>query len=72
MSAHVLLNILNEMGKRDKMRGLPLVVFSILLHGVIPLRDATSYDKMLSRKYENKYRKIGPIHHEKHMYVLHE
>ena len=28
MSAHVLLNFLNELGKRDKMRGLP----SILLH----------------------------------------
>ena len=23
MSAHVLLNLLNELGKRDKMRGLP-------------------------------------------------
>ena len=23
MSAHVLLNVLNELGKRDKMRGLP-------------------------------------------------
>ena len=23
MSAHVLLNVLNEFGKRDKMRGLP-------------------------------------------------
>ena len=28
MSAHVLLNLLNELGKRDKMRGLP----SILSH----------------------------------------
>ena len=26
MSAHVLLNLLNEMGKRDKMRGLPSVL----------------------------------------------
>ena len=25
MSAHVLLNLLNEMGKRDKMRGLPSI-----------------------------------------------
>ena len=24
MSAHVLLNLLNELGKRDKMRGLPI------------------------------------------------
>ena len=26
MSAHVLLNILNELGKRDKMRGLPNIL----------------------------------------------
>ena len=26
MSAHVLLNLLNEFGKRDKMRGLPIIV----------------------------------------------
>ena len=25
MSAHVLLNLLNELGKRDKMQGLPLI-----------------------------------------------
>ena len=25
MSAHVLLNLLNEFGKRDKMRGLPSI-----------------------------------------------
>ena len=25
MSAHVLLNLLNELGKRDKMRGLPIL-----------------------------------------------
>ena len=27
MSAHVLFNLLNELGKRDKMRGLPSIVF---------------------------------------------
>ena len=26
MSAHVLLNLLNELGKRDKMRGLPNIL----------------------------------------------
>ena len=26
MSAHVLLNLLNEIGKRDKMRGLPSIL----------------------------------------------
>ena len=29
MSAHVLLNLLNELGKRDKMRGLPSI-FSLI------------------------------------------
>ena len=27
MSAHVLLNLLDELGKRDKMRGLPSILF---------------------------------------------
>ena len=27
MSVHVLLNLLNEFGKRDKMRGLPSILF---------------------------------------------
>ena len=27
MSAHILLNLLNELGKRDKMRGLPSLAF---------------------------------------------
>ena len=27
MSAHVLLNLLNELGKIDKMRGLPSILF---------------------------------------------
>ena len=29
MSAQVLLNLLNELGKRDKMRGLPSIFFSL-------------------------------------------
>ena len=29
MSAHVLLNSLNELGRRDKMRGLPNFVFNL-------------------------------------------
>ena len=31
MSAHVLLNLLNELGKRDKIRGLPSIL-SLLRH----------------------------------------
>ena len=30
MSAHVLLNLLNELGKIDKMRGLPRLINSII------------------------------------------
>ena len=30
MSDHVLLNLLNELGKRDKMRGLPSLINSII------------------------------------------
>ena len=30
MSAHVLLNSLNELGKRDQMRGLPSILFLFL------------------------------------------
>ena len=28
MSAHILLNLLNELRKRDKMRGLPSILFN--------------------------------------------
>ena len=30
MSAHALLNLLNELGKREKMRGLPSIYLSVL------------------------------------------
>ena len=36
MSAHVLLNLLNELGKRDKMGGL-LSIFSLIRTGFINL-----------------------------------
>ena len=32
MSAHVLLNLLNELGKRDKMRGLPSILSLFATH----------------------------------------
>ena len=50
MSDHVLMNLLNELGKRDKMRGL-----HILLHGVISLPDATSYVKMKLNNMTNRW-----------------
>ena len=41
MSAHVLLNLLNELGKRDKMRGLPST----------NVRFYLSYDIKITLKY---------------------
>ena len=35
MSAHVLLNLLNELEKRDKMRGLPSIFFATNLINAI-------------------------------------
>ena len=35
MSAHVLLNLLNELGKRDKMRGLPRILWPFFVTSLI-------------------------------------
>ena len=35
MSAHILLNLLNKLGKRDKMRGLPAEHFISLINSII-------------------------------------
>ena len=35
MSAHVLLNLLNELGKRDKMRGLQSIFISFFATSII-------------------------------------
>ena len=53
MSAHVVLNLLNELGKRDKMRGLPSILylfrneFNNQLHRSTNVRFYLSYDKYL-------------------------
>ena len=41
MSAHVLLNLLSELGKRDKMRGLPSILFfaTSLINSIIQERE---------------------------------
>ena len=42
MSAHVLLKLLNELGKRDKMRGLPSILSlcaTILINSIIQERE---------------------------------
>ena len=38
MSAHVLLILLNELGKRDKMRGLPSIFAMSLINSIIQER----------------------------------
>ena len=45
MSAHVLLNLLEELGKRDKMRGLPSILSLFCNETVAPLsgKHSTSY-----------------------------
>ena len=51
MSAHVLLNLLNELGKRDKMRGLPSILslfrneFNNSIYKSTNVRFYLSYDK---------------------------
>ena len=50
MSAHILLNLLNELGKRDKMRGLPSILLffaASLINSIIQstnVRFYLSYD----------------------------
>ena len=44
MSAHVLLNLLNELGKRDKMRGLPR---SLKINSIIQEHDDSIYHMTL-------------------------
>ena len=49
MSAHVLLNLLNELGKRDRMRGLPSILS--LFHN--------EFDKFNNRRAQM----LGSIYH---------
>ena len=50
MSAYVLLNLLNELGKRDKMRGLPSLINSIKQEHESRL-DSTYHDIKITLKY---------------------
>ena len=52
MSAHVLLNLLNELGKRDKMRGLPSIL-SIFRNEInkFNARFYLSYDVWITLKF---------------------
>ena len=51
MSAHVLLNLLNELGKRDKMRGL-LSILSLFLQRVFKFNNTRA--RMLDSIYHMK------------------
>ena len=50
MSAHVLLNLLNELGKRDKMRGLPSIL-SLFRNGLNKFNNTRA--RMLDSIYHN-------------------
>ena len=49
MSAHVLLNTLNELGKRDKMRGLPSIL--------------SLFPKEFNKFYNTRARMLDSIYH---------
>ena len=49
MGAHVLMNLLNELGKRDKMRGLPSIL-SLFLAMRLNVRFYLSYDIKITLK----------------------
>ena len=48
MSTHVLLNLLNELGKRDKMRGLPSIL-SLFRN------ESNKFDNISARKLDSIY-----------------
>ena len=56
MSAHVLLNLLNELGKRDKMRGLSSIL-SLFRNEFNKFNNTRA--RMLDSIYHDKYFKIS-------------
>ena len=57
MSAHVLLNLLNELGKRDKMRGLSAFFATSLINSTIQEQEWSTVRFYLS--YDVKYFEIS-------------
>ena len=49
MSAHVLLNLLNELGKRERVQGLPSIL-SLFSNGSTNFRFYLSYDTKITLK----------------------
>ena len=49
MSAHVLLNLLNELRNRDKMRGLPSIILSLFLN------EFNEFNKTRARMLDSIY-----------------
>ena len=43
MSAHVLLNLLNELGKRDKLRGLPTILSLFATSSINSIKQEHEY-----------------------------
>ena len=54
MSAHVLLNLLNELGKRDKMRGLSSILF--LFHS-----EFNKFNNTRARILDSIYHMANPL-----------
>ena len=64
MSAHVLLNLLNELGKRDKMRGLPSIL-SLFRNQFNKFNDTGA--RMLDSIYHMTLKKINSYFWRKHV-----
>ena len=58
MSAHVLLNLLNELGKRDKMRGLPSILSLFRAGTSYSLSRILSQAHAYAIYYDTKYLSI--------------
>ena len=63
MSAHVLLNLLNELGKRDKMRGLPSILSLFRI-------EFNKFNNTRARLLESIYIKITLKSHFWHKKVI--
>ena len=63
MSAHVLLNLLNELGKRDKMRGLPSIL-SLFRN------EFNKFNNTLARMLDSIYHMIKSLFCRKNVIIL--
>ena len=62
MSAHVLLNLLNELGKRDKMRGLPSILSLFCNEFNLP-RILSLFPNSFNKFKKTRARMLDSIYH---------